>query len=112
MLDTARPVAVVVQPLAASHGLDDRGRSVLLHQREQRGVIEARGVRVLERTPVPLLPVPDEIRVERAGPAHPALEEGEVQLRETARDAAEEEGFRRGLAGRGEGTRVVVAEVR
>src|SRR5262249_553198 len=112
ILDAARSIAVVVQPLTAPDGVDDRGLAILLRQRQQRRLIETSGIRVLERITLPLLPVPDEIRVERARPAHAALQEGEVQLREAARDAAEEEAFRRGRAGRGEVTDVVVAEVR
>ena len=55
---------------------------------------------------------PIEIGEERARPAHAALEEREVQLREAPRDAAEEDGLGHRLAGGGEVADVVVAEVR
>ena len=65
----------------------------------------------LDGLPVPLLPVPDQIRVEHARPADAALEEGEVEVGEAARDPAEEEGLGDGVAGGGEMADVVVAEV-
>src|SRR5207245_6615845 len=111
-LDAAGAVTVVVQALATSHGVDHRGLRVLLRQLEQALPVEPRGIRVLERVPLPLLPVPDEIRIERAGPAHPAFQEGEVQLGEAPGDAAEEDGLGHRLAGGGEVADVVVAEVR
>ena len=64
------------------------------------------------RLPVALLPVADEVGVEHAGPAHAALEEGEVQVGEAPGDAAEEDGLGHGVAGGGEVADVVVAEVR
>ncbi len=54
----------------------------------------------------------DEIRVEHAGPADPALEEGEVQVGESPGDPAEEERLAHGVAGGSEVADVVVAEVR
>ena len=72
----------------------------------------AAGDRVLEGLPVALLPVPDQIGVQRARPAHAAFQEGEVQLREAPGDPAQEEGLGHGLAGGGEVADVVVAEVR
>src|SRR5262245_6343438 len=67
---------------------------------------------VLDGLAAALLPVADEVRVEHAGPAHAALEEGEVQVREAAGDAAEEQGLAHRVAGGGEVADVVVAEVR
>ena len=112
ILDAAGAVAVVVQPVAATHRLDHGGLPVLLGEREQLGPVEARRVGVLERVALALLPVPDEIGEERARPADAALEEGEVDLGESARDAAEEDGLGHGLARGGEVADVVVAEVR
>src|SRR5207247_1224979 len=99
-------------PLAATDRVDHRRLAVLLRQREDAGRVETGRTRVLERLRIPLLPVADEIGIERAGPAHPALQEGEVELGEPPGDAAEEEGLGHGLAGRGEVADVVVAEVR
>src|SRR5947207_2273246 len=112
IFDPAGAVAVVVEPLAAAHRLHHRGLAVLLRQREQVALIESRRVRVLEALPVALLPVADPIGVERASPAHAALQEREVQLGVSACDAAEEDGLGHGLAGGGEVADVVVAEVR
>src|SRR3989441_3710158 len=112
VLDAAGAVAVVVEPLAAAHRLHHRGLAVLLDQREYARLIEPRGVGVLERLAISLLPVADEIGVERAGPAHAAFQEGEVQLREAPRDAAEEESLGHGLASGSEVADLAVAEVR
>src|SRR4029450_647383 len=89
-----------------------RGLAVLLRQREELGPVQPRRVGVLERILLSLFPVADQIGEEGARPAHPALEEREVDLGEAARDAAEEDGLGHRLAGRGEVTDVVVAEVR
>src|SRR5207244_13501592 len=61
--------------------------------------------------PAPLLPVPHEVGEQVARPAHPALEEGEAELREAPGDSAEEEGLGEGVAGIGEVPDVVVGEV-
>src|SRR6266403_4847155 len=79
---------------------------------EQPRAVEAGGMRGLDRLAVALFPVADEIRVEHARPAHPALEEREVQVGEAPRDAAEEEPLADGMAGGGEVADVVEAEVR
>src|SRR5439155_13486517 len=105
-------VGVAFEPLAPAHGLHHRVATVLLRVPEQRREVELVRVRRLDRLPVALLPVADEVRVEHARPADAALEEGEVQVREPARHAAEEEGLRDRVAGRGEVTDVVEAEVR
>src|SRR6266581_19262 len=52
-----------------------------------------------------------EIRIEHAGPADPALEEGEVQVGEAAGHPAEEERLADGMAGGGEMADVVIAEI-
>src|SRR2546423_14686744 len=83
----AGAVAVVAEAPAAAHRLHHRGLAVLLRQREQLALIESRGVRVLEALPVALVPVADQIGVERASPAHAALQEREVQLGVSACDA-------------------------
>src|SRR4030095_5646861 len=57
-------------------------------------------------------PVPDEVGEERAGPAHAALEKGEIDLGEAASHAAKEDGLGHGLTRRREVADVVVAEVR
>src|SRR5262245_9038339 len=100
--NVAGAVAVVVESLAAAHGVHDARCRVLLGELEEGFSVEARGIRVLEGVQLPLLPVPDEIGEQRAGPTHAAFQEGEVELGETARDTAEEQGFGHGLAGRGE----------
>src|SRR4029079_12301979 len=81
-------------------------------ERQQLGPVEARRVGFLERVAPALLPLPDEIREERARTADGALDERAVDLGESARDAAEEDGLRHGLARGGEVSDVVVAEVR
>src|SRR5439155_1519572 len=112
ILHTAGAVAVVVQALAPAHRVDHTGLAVLLGQREQPRPVQSRRVRVLECVALALLPVADEIGVERACPAGAALQEREVQLGEAAGDAAEEDRLGHGLAGGGEVADVVVAEVR
>ena len=54
----------------------------------------------------------DQIGVELAGPAHPALEEGELQVREAASHPTKEECLAHCLASRGKVANVVVDEVR
>ena len=44
-------------------------------------------------TEIALLPVADEVAIERGRPCHPAFEEGEIHLRESSGDAAQEEGL-------------------
>src|SRR5262249_57486299 len=85
---------------------------LLLSVWEQRATGQLARVRGPGGLAVALLPVADQVRVEHAGPAHPALEEGEVQVREAARHPAEEERLAHGVAGGGEVADMVVAEVR
>ena len=71
ILDAAghRRVRVALQPLAAAHRLRHRRAAVLLRELEQLGAVEVVRVRALDRLPVALLPVADEVGVEHARPA-------------------------------------------
>src|SRR5439155_16084258 len=60
--------------------------------------------------PAPL-PVLDQIAEQLAAPADAAFEEREAQVRKASRHAAEEQGLRHAVAGRGEMTDVVEREV-
>src|SRR2546422_7258035 len=112
VLDAARHGLRLVQPLAAADRLRHLLAPVLARELEQPRAVELGGMRGLDRLPVALLPVADEVRVEHARPAHAALEEGEVQVREATRDAAEEDPLAHRVTGRGEVADVVEAEVR
>src|SRR5438093_3800158 len=105
-------VRVAFQTLTAAHRLHHRVPTVLLRELEQGREVELVRVRALDRLPVALLPVPDEIGVEHAAPADAALEEREVQVREASGHAAEEERLADRVARGGEVADVVVAEVR
>ena len=67
---------------------------------------------MLERLPVSLLPVADEVGVQDAGPPHAAFEEGEPEIGKATRHPAEEQCLAHGIAGGGEVADVVVGEVR
>src|SRR6266567_5965222 len=113
ILDAARQrrVRVPLQPLPPAHRLRHGLATVLLRVLEQLGAVQLARIRALDRAPVALLPVPDEIRIEHAGPADPALEESEVQVREATGHPAEEERLADGMAGGGEMADVVIAEI-
>ena len=53
-------------------------------QRDQQLLVDALGVEVVERAPVALLPVADDVGVERDAPRRAALEEAERQIGEAA----------------------------
>src|SRR5207302_7387898 len=89
---------VDLDSLAAAHGLHHRLAPVLLREVEQGGAVELARIRVLERFLVALFPVTYEVGVEHAGPADAALEEREVEFREAAGHAAEEERLAHRLA--------------
>jgi hypothetical protein len=61
--------------------------AVLVDEAQQQRDVDARGVERADRPGVALLPVPDEIREQRAGPGDAALEEAEAERRKAARDA-------------------------
>ena len=65
--------------------------AVPLEQRRELGPVDALGVEAAHGLPVALLPVADEVGVERRGPRHAAFEEAEVEVGEAPGDAAEEE---------------------
>jgi len=97
-----RGVGVAGEPVAPADGLRHHLAAVLARELEQPGAVELVGVGALDRLPVALLPVPDEVGVQHARPAGAALEEREVQLGEASGDAAQEHGLGHGVAGRGE----------
>ncbi len=106
-----RRVRVALEALAARDGLDHLGPSVPPGQLQQPPAVEPARVRGLDGLPVALLPVADEVRVEHAGPAHPALQEREVEVGKAPRDPAEEERLGHRVPRGGEVADVVVAEV-
>src|SRR5262249_52344676 len=69
----------------------ERLRAVTLDIFRQHGQIEIRGVRLVERLHVALLPVANEIAVQRAGPTHAPFKEGKLECGETASDAIQEQ---------------------
>src|SRR2546429_3960352 len=86
--------------------------TTLFRSLQQPRAVEPGGMGGFDRLAVALFPVADEVRVEHARPAHPALEEREVQVGEAPRDAAEEQALADGVAGGGEVADVVEAEIR
>ena len=96
-LDTAgRPLVEHVRRLrrAPQEGAADRrgiGRVPSHHVGHELPVDQGRVEVAAQGGEVALLPVADEVAVERGGPRHAALEKGEVHLRESAGDAAQEE---------------------
>ena len=84
-------------------------------EREQgveRGPVERGRVVLLDRVPVALLPVPEQVAEEAAGPRRAAFEEREAELWEPHRHTAEEQRPRGELAGRREVPDVVERVVR
>src|SRR5207247_3736054 len=88
VLDAAGQPGIGLAAFAAGQSLGHLVTTVLAGELEQLGAVECGRLGRLDRLPVALLPVPDQIGVEHAGPADAALEEGEVQIGEAARDAA------------------------
>ena len=82
-----------------------RGAAVLREQLAQQLLVDALGVEVVERAPVALLPVADDVGVERDAPRHAALEEPERQVGEAAGHAAHEQRLARARAGPRRGDR-------
>src|SRR5712691_5592444 len=76
--------------------------AVLPRQLHEEPAIEGAGIGVLERLPVSLLPVADEVGVQDACPPRTALEEGEPEIGEAACHPAEEQRFADGVAAGGE----------
>ena len=113
ILDAARQVRILVRPAVArlQRGRDV-GIAVLLGEAHQHPAIERPWIHLLERLAVAPLPVLDEVAEELRRPADSAFEECEPQLREAARDTAEEDRLGHRVAGSGEVTDVVVDEVR
>src|SRR5208282_4625058 len=73
--------------------------------------IEVRGIDLLKRAAIALLPMTDQIRVETACPSNAALEERKLQRREAARNAAQEQPLGNRFARDREMSDVVIHEV-
>src|SRR4029453_2259413 len=114
ILDAARQrrIRVALEPVAAAHRVHHGGEAVLLRVLEEGGAVEIARVGAFDGLAIALLPVTDEIGVKHAGPADATLQEGEVEIREAAREAPEEESLAHRVARGGEVPDVVVAEVR
>src|SRR5204863_5590939 len=65
--------------------------AVLREQLHEQFRVDPRRVEMVDRLAVALLPVREEIGVERARPADAALEQAEAELRKAPRDTAEEQ---------------------
>src|SRR5262249_19790635 len=93
LLDAARLEGTLGlgQPGALTARPDHHPRRILLRQLDQPPMVEVLRIGVLQPASIAALPVADEVRVERRGPADPAFEEAERELRKPARDAGEEQ---------------------
>ena len=114
VVDSTGGVGAVVRADAASpgDGVGERFARVLRRQFAQQPHVEVRRVRVRERFAIAYVPVAHEIGQQEAREAGAAFEEGEVEIRETPRDAAEKDRLAHRFACCGEVADVVVAEVR
>ena len=96
-----------------SDALPDAGIAVPVDQLDEQVDVEAGRVQVrAQRVDVALLPVPDEIGEEDAGPPDTGLEERDVEVGEPARDATEEQRLAQCLVRVREAADVVVDVVR
>src|SRR6266852_271598 len=86
--------------------------AVALDHLAERGEVKIRGIGRLDRLQIALFPMADQVAVKSAAPAHAAFEERELERRETARHASQEERFAYGLAGGAEMADMVVDEIR
>src|SRR5262249_57028863 len=101
VLDAAGQPGLGLEAFAAGQPLAHLVTAVLAGELEQLGAVERARLGRLDRLPVALLPVADEVGVEHARPADTALEEGEVQIGEAAGDPPQEERLAHGGAGPG-----------
>src|SRR5438552_3141908 len=75
---------------------------------DQQRTIDIRRIVILHRLAISLLEVPDQFRVERSRPRHPALQERESKRWETPWHAAQEQRFAHGLRARREVADMIV----
>src|SRR5207248_4997901 len=84
-------VAGIGPPVALAQRRDEVGAAVLADKIRQHGAIEVARVDLLEALPAALLPMTQQIAIQHAGPARAAFEEGDVEAREAAGPAPEED---------------------
>src|SRR5581483_5419064 len=85
---------------------------VFFEELAQQLAIEVRRIDLFERPRIALLPMTDQVGVELAGVADPALEKSHAQTRKTPRYAAHEDRFANGFAGAREMPDMIVGEIR
>src|SRR5690242_226718 len=104
-------IARIWPAVAATQFVTDVLVAVFLDELRQQRTVELFRVHVYEPFLAASLPVLDQIGEQLARPAGAAFEEAKAQVRETPRDAAEEQCLGHGMAGGGEVADMVEGEV-
>src|SRR5204863_583087 len=85
--------------------------TVLVDQASEKLAVELLGIHVGDALGAAPLPMLDQVGEELAAPAHPAFQEGEVEVGEAPRHAAQEQPLGDGMAGGGEVADMIESEI-